>query len=302
MTVRVTPASSCSREARPGLSWSVRSFRQAPQWSAERRAGLASPRRVARCGHCWMRLSALRFPLLLFVFFFVVVVGKPRARARRENDVPCRHCERSEAIQFCGRALDCFVASLLAMTRLRMRRENEFLFSPLPACGERSSEARVRGPLRESERCNSKPSGKAPSSRPSPRARGEGAASGAGGETGRRMPKKRRKGKSSRRGLFWKRRTPDDKPAGRDVAFAAIRQLYIESLPLWRVCPRGSCRRHQCCLEKTRSCLKRGWPLLPADVQLQAYQEVTRGGPRRLPPATHSEWGLRRYAPTNFVL
>ena len=43
MMVRVTPASSCSREARPELSWSVRSFRQAPQWSAERRAGFASP-------------------------------------------------------------------------------------------------------------------------------------------------------------------------------------------------------------------------------------------------------------------
>jgi hypothetical protein len=116
------------------------------------------------------------------------------------------------------------------------------------------------------------------------------------------MPKKRRKGKSSRRGLFWKRRTPDDERAAREVAFAAIRQLYIESLPLWRVCPRGSCRRHRCCVEKTRSCLKRGWPLLPADVQLHAYQEVTRGGPRRLPPATHSESGLRGYAPTNFVL
>src|SRR5579863_6922674 len=43
MTARITPASSGSREARPGLSWSVRSFRQAPQWSAERRAGFASP-------------------------------------------------------------------------------------------------------------------------------------------------------------------------------------------------------------------------------------------------------------------
>jgi hypothetical protein len=89
MTVRVTPASSRSREARPGLSWSVRSLRQAPQWSAERRAGfeqikwrrlrtlvcaaraepppVSSPRKRRRIGwwhgHGWMRLSALRFPL-----------------------------------------------------------------------------------------------------------------------------------------------------------------------------------------------------------------------------------------------
>jgi hypothetical protein len=28
----------------------------------------------------------------------------------------CRHCERSEAIQFGAAVLDCFVASLLAMT------------------------------------------------------------------------------------------------------------------------------------------------------------------------------------------
>ena len=43
---------------------------------------------------------------------------------------------------------------------------------PLPACGERSSGARVRGPHR-----NSEPSGNAPSSQPSPRVRGEEVAS-----------------------------------------------------------------------------------------------------------------------------
>jgi hypothetical protein len=52
-----------------------------------------------------------------------------------------RHCERSEAIQSCARVLDCFVATLLAMTigrwlfdimvgktRARMRRENVSIF------------------------------------------------------------------------------------------------------------------------------------------------------------------------------
>jgi hypothetical protein len=114
--------------------------------------------------------------------------------------------------------------------------------------------------------------------------------------------KKRRKGKSSRRGLFWKRRTPDDERAQREVAFAAIRALYAESLPLHRTCKRGCCRRHQRCAGEARACVKRTWPLMTPEVQQRAYEEVMRGGPRRLPPATHAEWGLRGYPPTNFVL
>ena len=50
-----------------------------------------------------------------------------------------------------------------AKTRAHLRRENDVACSPLPACGERSSRARVRGPLSEFERCNSEPGGKAPS-------------------------------------------------------------------------------------------------------------------------------------------
>ena len=56
------------------------------------------------------------------------------------------------------------------------RRENGIAYSLLPACGEksRSDATRMRGPLRDSERRSSAPSGEAPSSQPSPRARGEG--------------------------------------------------------------------------------------------------------------------------------
>src|SRR5581483_6178394 len=36
-------------------------------------------------------------------------------------NIIARHCERSEAIQFCSAALDCFVATLLAMTALPLR-------------------------------------------------------------------------------------------------------------------------------------------------------------------------------------
>jgi hypothetical protein len=49
----------------------------------------------------------------------VVVVGKARARSRRENDVSPRHCERQRSNPVgLHEKLDCFVALLLAMTRL----------------------------------------------------------------------------------------------------------------------------------------------------------------------------------------
>jgi hypothetical protein len=112
---------------------------------------------------------------------------------------------------------------------------------------------------------------------------------------------KRRK-KSGRRGLYNKRLTPDEQVAQREAAFAAIRRLYCEALPLWRACPRGYCRRHQRCNGGARVCLTRGWPLMPPELQSKARRQVAVGGPRRLPPATHTEWHLRRYAPSNFVL
>jgi hypothetical protein len=113
------------------------------------------------------------------------------------------------------------------------------------------------------------------------------------------MPAKRRK--SKRRGLFNKRLTPDEQAAQRDAAFAAIRRLYGEALPLWRFCRRGFCRRHKACIGDVQSCLARGWPHMPAELQIEAHHTVMRGGPRRLPPATHSEWQLRRFPPSNFV-
>jgi hypothetical protein len=109
-------------------------------------------------------------------------------------------------------------------------------------------------------------------------------------------PKTRR-----RRGLYNKRLTPDEQVARREAAFAAIRKLYCEVLPLWRGCPRAACRRHLCCCGDAAACLKRGWPLMPPDVQQRAFDQVVAGGPRRLPPATHTEWHLRRFPPSNFV-
>jgi hypothetical protein len=37
------------------------------------------------------------------------------------------------------------------------------------------------------------------------------------------------------------------------------------------------------------------------ELQTRAHHTVMRGGPRRLSPATHTEWQLRRFPPSNFV-
>jgi len=87
----------------------------------------------------------------------------------------------------------------------------------------------------------------------------------------------------------------------REAAFASIRRLYCESLPLWRTCPQAWCRRHRCCRGDGKACLPRTWAAVPPEVQQAAHDLVRRGGPRRVRSATHMEWLLRGYPPTNFV-
>jgi hypothetical protein len=111
---------------------------------------------------------------------------------------------------------------------------------------------------------------------------------------------KRRK-KRGMRGLYNKRLTPDEQVVQREADFAAIRRLYCEVVPVWRSCRRGYCRRHQSCRGEAGACLARAWPLLPPALQNAAYAQVIAGGPRRQPPATHTEWALRRFPPSNFV-
>ncbi len=110
-----------------------------------------------------------------------------------------------------------------------------------------------------------------------------------------------RRKKRKMRGLYNKRSSPDVQVAQREAAFAAIRRLYCEVVPVWRACPRGYCRRHACCRGDAAVCLKRGWPLLPPELQKLASDQVSLGGLRRLPPATHTEWELRRFPASNFV-
>jgi hypothetical protein len=114
-----------------------------------------------------------------------------------------------------------------------------------------------------------------------------------------KMPHRRRRKRKSR---YVDATTEAGRKAQGEAAFAAIRALYCEALPLWRSCSRGQCRHHQACSGDGRTCLKRTWPLMPRDVQDQAYSLVQRGGSRRLRPATRRESELRSFPPSNFVL
>ena len=111
---------------------------------------------------------------------------------------------------------------------------------------------------------------------------------------------KRRK-RPGQRGRFYKRMTPEEEVEQREAAFIAIKRLYRESLPLWRVCPRGFCRRHRACGGFDADCLPRGWKLMPPAAQNEACRLVMLGGPHRRPPATNVEKELRHFPPSNFV-
>jgi hypothetical protein len=87
----------------------------------------------------------------------------------------------------------------------------------------------------------------------------------------------------------------------RAAAYRAIRALYRESLPLWPTCGRGFCRRNHTCGGEADACLSRAWPLTPPHVQKEARAMVERGGPRRLPPATHKESVMRSHGSSEFV-
>jgi hypothetical protein len=79
-----------------------------------------------------------------------------------------------------------------------------------------------------------------------------------------------------------------------DAAHIATHRLYCDALRFWRHCPMRPCKRHRRCLGEPTGCLMRGLPAVPQPQRLKAQQEVIAGGPRRIAPATHIEWYLRR--------
>ncbi|MGA3307587.1 MAG: hypothetical protein ABSD08_03080 [Xanthobacteraceae bacterium] len=93
---------------------------------------------------------------------------------------------------------------------------------------------------------------------------------------------------------FLKRRSFENGKALIDAAHIATHRLYCDTLSFWRRCSQRMCQRHRRCVGEPTGCLMRGLPLAPQAQRLQAQQEVIAGGPRRIAPATHIEWCLRR--------
>jgi hypothetical protein len=112
------------------------------------------------------------------------------------------------------------------------------------------------------------------------------------------MSIRRRRKKTSR---YADAGTENGREEQRAAAYRAIRALYCESVPLWRACARGFCRRNHACGGDSDACLKRAWPLMPVSAQNEACALVARGGPRGLRPATHRESVMRVHPPGNFV-
>ena len=116
------------------------------------------------------------------------------------------------------------------------------------------------------------------------------------------MPRSRSKQKEEKK--FLKRRSVEEGLKLADAAHEATWRLYCEVLGFWRRCKVRRCRRYRrclgepagCrrCLGEPAGCLMRGLPSVPEAQRLAAAKEVVAGGPRRLKPATHLEWVVRR--------
>jgi hypothetical protein len=93
---------------------------------------------------------------------------------------------------------------------------------------------------------------------------------------------------------FLKRRTFEEGRAQVDAAHLATQRLYCDALRFWRRCSSRACRRHRRCAGEPAGCLMRGLIHVPPSRRLKAQQAVIAGGSRRLAPATHVEWIIRR--------
>jgi hypothetical protein len=100
---------------------------------------------------------------------------------------------------------------------------------------------------------------------------------------------------------FHKRRSYEEGRALMDAAHLAVQRLYCDALGFWRRCKSKPCRRHRRCCGNQTACLLRGLPFVPPEERAKAEKEVIAGGPRRLLPASHAEWVVRRSALRDLV-
>jgi hypothetical protein len=108
--------------------------------------------------------------------------------------------------------------------------------------------------------------------------------------------------KPSNRQHLNKRYTPHQQQELYDAAKVATQRLYCDVLEIWRGCGDKKCRRHLQCKGNPAACLKSGSQTISRKRQRRAYTEVLSGGPRRVPPANHKEWGMRRTPLSTIVM
>ncbi len=102
--------------------------------------------------------------------------------------------------------------------------------------------------------------------------------------------------KSANKNDFTKRRSAEEGRALIDAAHRSTHRLYCEALRFWHRCPSRQCRRHFRCLGEPTACLSRGLADVSRAELAAARREAIAGGPRRVAPATHIEWVIRRSA------
>jgi hypothetical protein len=71
-------------------------------------------------------------------------------------------------------------------------------------------------------------------------------------------------------------------------------RLYCEVFRFWRICRNKPCKRHRRCAGEPARCLMQGLPSVPPAERPKAQSEVIAGGPRKIPPASHMEYLVRR--------
>ena len=106
------------------------------------------------------------------------------------------------------------------------------------------------------------------------------------------MPSSRKRTTDEKK--FLKRRSFEQGRALIDAAHIATHRLYCDVLGFWRHCSKRSCKRQRRCDGEPAGCLMRWLLGVPQAERLKAEKQVIAGGPRRIPPATHMEWFVRR--------
>ena len=100
--------------------------------------------------------------------------------------------------------------------------------------------------------------------------------------------------KTSSKGDYLKRRSFEQGHALIDAAHKATHRLFCDARRFWLGCKKLSCKRHRRCCGEASRCVMRGLLRTPQSKRVRAQACVIAGGPRRLAPASHIEWFVRR--------